>query len=708
MVNNADLFSVATSGINASSQLLSTTSNNIANVNTEGYVREQTLFSNQLTGGVGPGHTERVIDVFAQNQLRRDITEVGEWDTYFSKASAIDNLMANEANSIATGLSDFFASIQTAADDPTNLATRDLVLSQADAMLGRMSSISEFLNYKEEELNLEFESILNEANSLIESIGDLNTAILTNGGATSDQPTALLNERDRAINALAELVSIDVRQNDANGSVLVNLTSGESLVLEDGSFNLLAFSDDADANQKTLQLATDFGGGKADTEIRIKEDNLGGALGGLFNYRDEILGPTQRDIGQLAVAFADAVNQTNNLGMDLDFQLGGDLFTLPVIAGLPYSSTSSSLEIAAQFTPGLAAEVTDADIKVTVTSVSAGVPDEVTIEFLNGDGSAKLDEDGQAVVYTGIAVGSGYTEIPGGIEIEFQSASGYSIDDEFLIQPVKYVASDVSLATTRAEDLAFASPIRIDVNNANLGDAEVIATSVTNTEVDSSLGSGASAFDGAQGVHDLASSPSGSFGAPVQVVFTSETSFEVYDGETPASLITTVTGVTDYNNLLEQAEASGSPTWPAAFSALDNYPGYDFSLQGIPVAGDSFTIAYNTAGSFDNSNALAMASLQDASTVQLSTNSTADPRTFHESYSTLVSQVGESTASASVSLAAAEAMKEQSTEWFESVSGVSLDEEAANLVRYQQSYAAAARILSTAQELFDTILSSVR
>ena len=53
-------------------------------------------------------------------------------------------------------------------------------------------------------------------------------------------------------------------------------------------------------------------------------------------------------------------------------------------------------------------------------------------------------------------------------------------------------------------------------------------------------------------------------------------------------------------------------------------------------------------------------------------------------------------------------MKVQSTDWFNSVSGVSLDEEAANLVRYQQSYAAAARILSTAQELFNTILSSVR
>ncbi|MCP4232914.1 MAG: flagellar biosynthesis protein FlgK, partial [Aestuariibacter sp.] len=156
MSSNVDLYSIATSGVNASSRLLATTSNNIANVNSEGYVRERTVFTNELLGGVGKATTERIIDKFAQNQMRRDITQVGEWQTYYNKTEAIDNLLANEANSLSTGLSEFFASIQTAADDPTNLASRDLVLSQGDAMLRRMSSIADFMNYKEDELNLEF------------------------------------------------------------------------------------------------------------------------------------------------------------------------------------------------------------------------------------------------------------------------------------------------------------------------------------------------------------------------------------------------------------------------------------------------------------------------------------------------------------------------------------------------------------------------
>jgi flagellar hook-associated protein 1 FlgK len=141
---------------------------------------------------------------------------------------------------------------------------------------------------------------------------------------------------------------------------------------------------------------------------------------------------------------------------------------------------------------------------------------------------------------------------------------------------------------------------------------------------------------------------------------------------------------------------------------LTDYPGYDFSLDGIPRAGDSFNISYNTDGFNDNSNALNIAGLQNDNLVQVSSESTNPPRTFQDAYASMVGRVGENASMASVSLASAEAMKVQSENWFDSVSGVSLDEEAANLIKYQQSYAAAARILTTAQELFNTILQSAR
>ena len=160
-------------------------------------------------------------------------------------------------------------------------------------------------------------------------------------------------------------------------------------------------------------------------------------------------------------------------------------------------------------------------------------------------------------------------------------------------------------------------------------------------------------------------------------------------------MLATVTGTTNLNNLISQAGISPDP-------------GFDLSLDGVPKAGDSFSISYNTDGFNDNSNALNLAALQNENKVQVSSEATNRPRTFQDAYASMVGRIGEDASMASVSLASAEAMKVQSQNWFESVSGVSLDEEAANLIKYQQSYAAAARILSTAQELFNTILQSAR
>lgn len=709
-MSSVDLFTLANSGVTASSKLLQTTSNNIANVNTQGYTRERTELENSHVFGVEVGSTERIVNTFAQNQLRRDITQVGELEAFSTKTSLLDDMLANESNSLSAGLSDFFSALQTASDDPTNLASREQVLGSAESLYKRMGVLTDFMAQREDELNDEITSEVNRANSLIQSIGVLNkNIIVANGNNTSEQPTALLNERDQAINELAAIMSIEVREStQQNGAVMINLTSGDSLVLENGTFNLFDVTSDADLTFKQLSLSTDFGSDtKNDTSINVFESELGGSLGGLFRYRDDVLGPAMRDVGQLSLAFADALNSQNKLGMDLDGQLGNEVFTMPVFQGLNYEGTPGTQEIFAQVTEGKGSELTDADYRIEVTNVAAGIPTEVEVTLLNSDGTPQTDGSGNDLVFSNVAITTGYNEIAGGIEIEFTTASGYSIGDSFLLQPTKNAATEIDFATKRAEDLAFAAPIRVDADINNLGGAQVIGVSITNTEV--GTGNDQSAFDGAGGIHDLAGSPSTSFGAPAQIVFTSETSFEVLDGESPANVITTVSGVTDLNNLLAQAEANGTgPAWPAAFSSLDDYPGYDVSLEGVPAAGDTFNLSYNTDGFNDNTNALSLASLQGEKLVQLSSESTNEQRSFHDAYASLVGRIGEDAATATVSLQAAEAMQAQSENWFESVSGVSLDEEASNLIKYQQSYAAAARILSTAQELFSTILQAAR
>ena len=680
-MSSVDLFSLATSGVNASSKLLQTTSNNIANVNTPGYVRERTELQNSQVFGVEIGNTERIINVFAQNQLRRDITSVGELEAFSSKTAAIDNLLASEANSISQGLSEYFAALQTAADDPTNLVSRDQVLGKSESLYQRMKTLSDYMLEKEEELNLEFTSMVNRANTLIGNIGDLNrNIVIANGNNTSDQPSALLNERDQAIDELASIMGITVKESTTqNGAVTINLTSGESLVLENGAFNLFELSSSADLTTKEIKLETNFGSQtKKDTSIRVIEDDLGGALGGLFKYRNEVLGPTMRDVGQISVAFADAMNTQNKLGMDLDGQIGGNIFDIPSFRGLAYEDTSGDYIVTGQLTEGKGAELTDADYRIEVKAVSAGVPTQIKVTLLNPDGTPKKDGMGQDIVDPSVAVTAGFAELAGGIEVNFSGSDAYTVGNEFLIQPAKNVASNIEMATNRPEDLAFAAPIRGQADASNLGDANVVDVSVNNTEV------GTSAFDGAGGILNT---------APSQIRFTAADSYDVLDGT--GNVLASVSGTSDLKNLIDQA-------------AITPAPGYDISLDGVPRAGDTFTIEYNTDGFNDNSNALNLADLQNESLVQLSSEATNKPRTFQDAYASMVGRIGGEASMAKVSLASAEAMKVQSENWFQSVSGVSLDEEAANLIKYQQSYAAAARILTTAQELFNTILQSAR
>jgi len=127
--------------------------------------------------------------------------------------------------------------------------------------------------------------------------------------------------------------------------------------------------------------------------------------------------------------------------------------------------------------------------------------------------------------------------------------------------------------------------------------------------------------------------------------------------------------------------------------------GITFTLNGTPDNGDSFVLADNIGGVSDNSNALLLAGLQNVQTMNGATS------TFNGTDGQLVATIGTLTRSASISEEANEALFFQATERREAVSGVNLDEEAANLVRFQQAFQANSKVISITTALFDTLLS---
>ena len=672
-----NLLRIGTSAILASTALLSTTSNNIANLNTPGYSRQRTEFESNMLGlGVGRGTTERLVNDFAQKQMWRDTSSVSYANQYLSEASRVDALLSDQSNSISTGMSSFFSQLQTAINDPTNAASRQLVMGSAQTLLNKFNTLSNQMTEQNKYISQQLETDAQSANEKITVIAQLNQEILAYGNNPGKPPPLdLLDKRDQAIKELSGLVDINVLD-AANGDKQIFLSSGQSLVIENGKFSLFSVAGNPDPNRKTLQLRA---ASNPNVLINVSETQLGGKIGGSLQFRSAVLDPAQKELGQLALAFTDAFNTQNRLGMNADGNLGGDLFTLPTFAAWPFSGNTGAGTITASVAAGQGKNIPANDVRITFTAADA-----FTVEAVDASGNVIPGTAiSRAAVVFPVTVTSDDTNDFFGLNITLANgAPAFAAGDRFDLKPLSNAAQNISLATNRPEALAFASPLKGEKTLENLGNAEIDKLSV------SSVGQAGNRL----------SLPANFTDGPVSVTYLGNNQFLIEDAGAPVVSETVTFAGTDYQNLLG-----------ASVNFAD--AGFDFSVKGVPQVGDTFSIDYNTGGFEDNRNGLSLGNLQNADMVRINAASTVNAdkyQTFNQAYSELVGFVGTQTSQARVTAASSKSLLEQTTAWHESLSGVSLDEEAADLVRFQQTYAAAAKILSTSQTIFDTLLQAAR
>ncbi|MDP5191198.1 flagellar hook-associated protein FlgK, partial [Rheinheimera baltica] len=664
-----NLLRIGTSAIMANSTLLNTTSNNIANVNTSGYSRQRTEFESQILGlGVGQGTTDRLISEFTSIQLRRDTSKLAFAKQYTAEANRIDGLFSNPANSISTAMNDLFQKLQTANNDPNAISTRQLIISSSESLIDRFATLSNLVLDQATYVNQQLDLDLTETNSLIKNVSELNRAILSFGSGDNAQPPLdLLDRRDEALRMLSEKLDIKVLDS-GDGEKLVFMSTGQSLVVENGEFSILSLNGNPDPNVRNVELSLNS---KPSVVRNLGIEELGGQIGGLLKFRDDLLIPTQMQMGQLALAMADTLNSQNKLGMNGNGDLGGNLFVLPQTNGLAFQSNTGSGSIVVDVEPGRVDQLPPNDFLVTFTA-----PDTFTLEATDTSGNILA---GSAISVSGVVFPATLNAtdlgLPDYYGLSLQVSGPMNNGDRFALKPLSSAARNVNLATTRPEDIALASPVRSIVASDNLGNAKIDSLIVTDTDPTTS------AF----------APPSSITGAPLQVIHIGGNQFEVRDSSNTLLGTTPALPAGQLNNIMAQA-------------GLGNY-GFDFNVTGIPQTGDSFTVEYNTGGFNDNRNGLEMGKLQTAETMRryaVSTPNADNSVSFNEAYGTMVSFVGDKTSQARNSQAAAEALYSQTLQLKESLSGVSLDEEAANLVRFQQSYAASAKIIATSQIIFDT------
>ena len=669
-----NLLRIGTSAILSNTTLLNTTSNNIANINTEGYVRQRTEFESQILGlGVGKGTTERLVSEFTLRQLRRDTSNYSFAEQYVTEANRVDALFSNPANSIATGINDLFTQFQIANNEPATLANRQLIIGSSQALLDKFNTLSSLVLDQDNFVNQQLDIYTNEANALIEQISSLNIDIASFGtGASAPVPLDLLDKRDLAIQKLSEMV--EIRTLDAeNGEKLVFLATGQSLVVERGAFNLLSLRGDPDPADRELKLQLS---NRTTVERDIDIEKVGGKIGGLLEFREEILKPTQNRLGQLALSMTDALNTQNRLGMNLNGELGGDLFTLPISSGFAMAANTGTGAVNLTIEPGKGDSLPPNDFLLTIEAGG------VRIQALDASGNIISGSDKvvavaayPATINSADASGDLY-----GLEITLTGA--LAVGDQFELKPLGSASRTLNLATTRPEDIALASPVRTELTVTNLGNAQIEGLAVSDTTPATAPAYGFT-------------SPSGLVNGPWTMTYTGTDTFEITDnlGNTIA---TAAFGSNQYQDIFAQAGVN---------------VGFDFSVTGVPSIGDTFTISFNDGGFNDNRNGLALSALQTAQTSRLNPLSApggVNSVSFNQTYADMVSLIGERTSQARNNEAASKALLDQTTAWYESLSGVSLDEEASNLVRFQQTYAAAAKIISTSQTVFDTLLSAVR
>ena len=341
---DSSLLRIGSSGLQTFQRSLNTIGHNIANVNTEGYSKQNVELSARqpqvngfgFTGsGVQTTTISRSFDSFIEGNLRNSTSSAAEFEVFHALATQIDNVLADPDSGMATSMQSFFNAIQDVADTPSALSSREVLLEEGRHLAGQFNELASWLDGVRGQLNSDVRGSVNEVNRLTSSIAELNGSIVIEQGRANNQPVNdLLDQRDLLIRELSELISISTVQQD-DGAINVLAGVGQVLVVGNRPSTLEAFVEGNDPNQ--LGIAIKGSGGVL---VPITEQLSGGRVGGLLSFRDRMLDPASNSLGLVAIGLSHFMNEQQLQGMDLDSALGAEFFKEAKPQALTLSGTS--------------------------------------------------------------------------------------------------------------------------------------------------------------------------------------------------------------------------------------------------------------------------------------------------------------------------------------------------------------------------------
>jgi len=512
------LINIGLTGLKAHQSALNTTGNNITNANTPGYSRQQVDFSSATSqataaGFQGKGVTiediRRINDEFINTQLRSDTTLHGEQAALLSNLNELDDLLGSESTGLNQALNNFFGAMQSAAEDPSNLALRQQVISQAEALNNRFQSIDSQLQSRENTVDQKLSADISEINSLASGIAELNRAIAAAPGrAQGKEANDLLDKRDESLRKLSELVQVSTT-NNSDGTVDVQIGKGQELVsgVNAGQLRLTGSTDQAGRREVVMT--------RGSSEKVITDEITGGSLGGNLRFRDGVLEPTINSIGRIAIGVAEQVNKAHETGITLDGDMGG----------LFFNDINAEGKTARRITPSPDnAQPDDRQARITITDSSKLTTNSFSLEFTGPSDRDFTVRDS----ITGERVESGRlpAELPAkitmdGFDINLDSGS-FQSGDSFQIRPTYAGATDLGVNIKRPEDLALGYPIRAVTGTGNQGSGQITQGEMLDVR------------DPVTGRPLQSINAEGELTPPLMVRFVSENRFEVLDATDPS------------------------------------------------------------------------------------------------------------------------------------------------------------------------------
>ena len=700
------LNSILNSGLTAvltNSAALRITSNNIANINTPGYVRRDAQLETQAPGGQLGGVQLAGIQRVVNNYLDKEVLDAGASSAQYGvQSSILDQLNATlgepgDGHSIGSELDAVYAALGQASIDPGSLATRLGVLNQFDTLAQSISSLANTIASLRTNADQQVGTVVSQANIYIKQIFDLNP-LIQHALITGDTATGLLDQRDQLVKQLSQLIGIRTNT-QADGRLFISTADGVQLISD--SYVQLSYSPSAGPSFKpvTVQTLSSKTGLPIGTPQTFDPHATSGQLRGLLDIRDGALVDFGSELGALAQTLSLSFNAEHNANATVPppAMLSGRQTGLLAADGLNFTGATT---IGIADSSGVLVHNISVDFDAGTLSVDGGAPSGIgtTIGSFVTALNTALGADGSASFSDGV---HGITIADDGTNPS--QRGGVSFSHFFGLNDL-FTASGNSILTTgisAGDDHNFAPGGSITLllkgpQGQRVGETTVAVTGTTFGDMVSALNT---AFTG---------KATFTLDANGQLQVTPSAAYSGYELE--VTLDTTSRGAT--GGALSKLFGLGTGEAMAraqSFSLTSDVANSPQRLAFAKPTLDSSTLAgaqVVTPG--DNRGLLALQDLFNSIQSFASAGDLPARSVTLSDYSAAFYQDIASRGNAIDNAKGAQDMRLQlATQSQSQAEGVNLDEELEKMMMYQQAYNAGTRIIRVTQELFDELLNAV-